>query len=51
LQRAVLASRGGGELYIDTLKSKHARMVPLVSELVPIIDGWAADKAPDEWLF
>jgi integrase len=51
LQRAVLASRGGGELYVDTLKSKRARTVPLVPELVPIIDRWAAGKAAGDWLF
>ena len=30
LQRAVLASNGGGELFVDTLKNKRARTVPLV---------------------
>ena len=30
LSRAVLASNGGGELYVDTLKNKRARTVPLV---------------------
>ena len=30
LQRAVLASGGGGALYVDTLKNKRARTVPLV---------------------
>jgi hypothetical protein len=29
LSRAVLASNGGGELYLDTLKNKRARTVPL----------------------
>jgi integrase len=51
LQRTVLASRGGGELYVDTLKNNRARTVPLVAELVPIVDRWAAGKAPEEWLF
>lgn len=51
MQRAVLASRGGGELYIDTVKSKRARTVPLVAELVPVIDRWAEGKAADRWLF
>jgi integrase len=48
---AVPASRGGGELYVDTLKSKRARTVPLVPELVPTIDRWAKGKAPGDWLF
>ena len=51
LQRAVLASGGGGALYVDTLKNKRARTVPLVDELVPIVDRWSAGKAPDAWLF
>ena len=46
LQRAVLAS-GGGPLYVDTLKNKRARTVPLVDELVSIVDRWSAGKAPD----
>jgi integrase len=51
LQRAVLASGGGGELHVDSLKSKRARTVPLVDELVPIVDRWAQGKPPDAWLF
>ena len=51
LQRAVLASGGGGALYVDTLKNKRARTVPLVDELVPVVDRWSAGKAPDAWLF
>jgi integrase len=51
LRRAVLASGGGGTLYVDTLKNHRARTVPLVVDLVPIIDRWAAEKAPDAWLF
>ncbi len=50
LQRAVLAS-GGGALYVDTLKNKRARTVPLVAELLPVVDRWSAGKAPDAWLF
>ena len=38
LSRAVLASNGGGELYVDTLKNKRARTVPLVPVVVPIVD-------------
>jgi hypothetical protein len=51
LRRAVLASGGGGALYIDTLKNNRARTVPLVVDLVPIVDRWSAGNAPDSWLF
>jgi Phage integrase family len=51
LSRAVLASNGGGELYVDTLKNKRARTVPLVPVVVPIVDRWSAGKSPAEWLF
>ena len=51
LSRAVLASGGGGALYMDTLKNHRARTVPLVAELMPIIDRWAEGKEPEAWLF
>jgi integrase len=51
LRRAVLASGGGGALYVDTLKGNQARTVPLVMDLVPIVDRWSSGKAPDAWLF
>jgi integrase len=51
LRRAVLAGGGGGALYLDTLKNNRARTVPLVVDLVPIVDRWSAGKAPDAWLF
>jgi integrase len=51
LRRAVLASGGGGALYVDTLKTNRARTVPLVLDLVPIVDRWSAGKMPDAWLF
>src|SRR5215467_13659382 len=51
LRRAMLAGGGGGALYVDTLKNNRARTVPLVLELVPIVDRWSAGKAPDAWLF
>ena len=38
LRRAVLASGGGGSLYVDTLKNKRARTVPLVGDLVPVVE-------------
>jgi integrase len=51
LSRAVLASEGGGALYVDTPKNNRARTVPLVAELVPIVDRWSAGKEPTAWLF
>jgi len=51
LRRTVLASGGGGALYVDTLKNNRTRTVPLVLDLVPIVDRWSAGKAPDAWLF
>jgi integrase len=51
LRRTVLASGGGGALYVDTLKNNRGRTVPLVVDLVPIVDRWSAGKAPDAWLF
>jgi integrase-like protein len=47
----VLASGGGGELYVDMLKNNRARTVPLVDELVPIVERWSAGKRLDDWLF
>jgi integrase len=41
----------GGALYVDTLKSNRGRTVPLVLDLVPIVDRWSAGKALDAWLF
>jgi integrase len=51
LRRAVLASGGGGALYVDTLKNNRSRTVPLVGQLVPVVDRWSTGKAPDAWLF
>jgi integrase len=51
LRRSVLASGGGGALYVDTLKNNRARTVPLVLDLVPIVDRWSAGKGLDAWLF
>ena len=47
----MLASGGGGALYVDTLKTNRGRTVPLVVDLVPIVDRWSLGKAPDAWLF
>ena len=38
-------------MYVDTLKNKRARTVPLVPAVVPIVDRWSAGKSPGEWLF
>lgn len=51
LSRAVLASNGGGALYLDSLKSRRARTVPLVGAVMPIVERWAEGKAPGDWLF
>ena len=51
LQRAVLANSDTGELYEETLKGHRARTVPLVEDLVPIIDRWCEGKKPDDWIF
>lgn len=51
LQRAVLASGSGGDLFVDSLKNKRSRTVPLVADLVPIIEKWSAGKEPNAWLF
>lgn len=47
----MLASGGRGELFVDSVKSGRARTVPLVAELVPIVERWAAGKEPGDWLF
>lgn len=51
LLRAVLASNGGGTLYVDTLKNKRPRTVPLLPEAAEIVAKWSAGKSVDEWLF
>jgi integrase len=51
LQRAVLSSRADGTMYVDTLKNKRSRTVPLVPELVPLVTRWAAGREDDAWLF
>jgi integrase len=51
LQRAVLAGSQRGELFVDTLKGKRSRTVPLVTELVPVVDAWSAGKTGSDWLF
>jgi integrase len=51
LQRAVLSSRADGTMYVDSLKNKRSRTVPLVPELVPMVTRWAADRDDEAWLF
>lgn len=51
LQRAVLASNDKGDLYLDTLKNKKTRTVPLAPPLVPIVESCAAGKDSNDWLF
>lgn len=51
LQRAVLASSARGELYVDTLKGRRNRTVPLPPDVVPIIERWSRGKVPTAWLF
>ena len=51
VQRAVLVSRETGQLYIDTVKNKRARTVPLVEELHGLVDRWSIERKPDAWLF
>jgi hypothetical protein len=54
-----LADTALGQLYIglrphhswSALATEPPRTVPLVAELVPIIDWWAAGKEPEAWLF
>lgn len=51
LQRTVMSSSDKGVLFEDTLKSKRSRTVPLVADLVPIVDRWSEGKSLDDWLF
>ncbi len=51
LQRAVMAGSDKGDLFVDTLKSKRSRTVPLVDVLVPIVDEWSMGKESTAWLF
>ena len=46
-----MSSNDTGELFEDTLKNKRSRTVPLVDELVPIIDKWCEGKQLDDWIF
>lgn len=51
LQRTVMSSRDKGALFEDTLKSNRSRTVPLVADLVPLIDKWSEGKEFGDWLF
>jgi hypothetical protein len=39
LSRTVLARNGGGALYVDSLKNKRARTVPLIAAVVLMSSG------------
>src|SRR4051812_15166567 len=49
--RAVLSSKGGGELYVDSVKSSRARTIPIVSVVAPIIEAWTVGKTAHDWIF
>ena len=51
LQRSVMSSRDKGVLFVDSLKSKRSRTVPLVDDLVPVVDKWSDGKSAGVWLF
>ena len=51
VQRAVLGSNGGGQLFVDSVKSHRSRTVPLVPGVVTIVERWSSGKSSDEWLF
>ena len=51
ITRALLSSKGGGELYVDSVKSNRARTVPIVSSLMPILEAWTRGKGPEDWIF
>lgn len=51
LLRAVLASSHDGSLYVDSLKGRRARTVPLPAEAHEVVQRWADGRAADEWLF
>jgi hypothetical protein len=51
LQHTVLASNGGGQLYVDALKNRRARTVPLVAELHALVERRAAERSATDWLF
>ena len=51
VERALLASQGGGSLDFDSVKSGRARTVPLVAMVVPILERWVDGKSPDDPVF
>ncbi|MBO0846340.1 MAG: tyrosine-type recombinase/integrase [Nocardioides sp.] len=51
LQRTVMSNVSNGSLFEDTLKNMRSRTVPLVADLVPIIEKWSEGKQPGDWLF
>jgi integrase len=51
LQRSVMSSRDKGVLFVDTLKNNRSRTVPLVLDLVPVVEKWSEGKSTEDWLF
>ena len=51
ITRAVLSSKGGGELYVDSVKLSRARTVPIVSSLLSIFEAWTRGKTSESWVF
>jgi integrase len=51
VQRSVLSSRADGQQFVDTVKTSRARTVPLVSELLPVVERWSVGRSAEEWLF
>ena len=47
----MLASSHDGSLYVDSLKGRRARTVPLTSEAQEVVARWADGRAADDWLF
>ena len=51
LQRTVMSSKDRGALFEDSLKNRRSRTVPLVNDLVSIVNKWSAGKTNGDWLF
>ena len=45
----MLVSSNKGDLFVDTLKNKRSRTIPLVEKLRPIVEEWSTEKEP-VWL-
>jgi integrase len=51
LQKQITTGGVDGGAHEDTLKGHRARTIPLIPDLVPIVDAWAAGKKADDFLF